>query len=186
MPCHWQGIRRARPLCQLATITTSTFFSLSLLLLVGRFFAPLSLNSQAEPSSMFFSLSLSRASYSRRFSMSRRRAKGWPRRRSKSIEQKLNDWERAPRGRLIVHSNNNRNCVRACSPARPERGKEVSGREDDWHGGGRMDGNRGRVESRLFVLTSSLGGCSSTSGLRHEHTRPLLYTPPLGATLTSY
>lgn len=50
----------------------------------------------------------------------RRGAKGWPRRRSKSIEQKLNDWERAPRGRLIVHSNNNRNCV----TGRPERGKE--------------------------------------------------------------
>jgi hypothetical protein len=33
----------------------------------------------------------------------------------KSIEQKLNDWG-AFRGRLIVHSNNNRNCVTYRAP----------------------------------------------------------------------
>lgn len=41
----------------------------------------------------------------------------------KSIEQKLNDWG-ASRGRLIVHSNNNRNCVTRRAPGGRRRTKE--------------------------------------------------------------
>lgn len=57
--------------------------------------------------------------------------KGWPLvlarsclcRVQKSIEQKLNDWG-ASRGRLIVHSNNNRNCVTRRAPGGRRRTKE--------------------------------------------------------------
>ena len=51
--------------------------------------------------------------------------------------------------------------------------------QDDW--GTLVAGWMGtKAESNrdFFVLTSFARGLLATSGLRHEHTRPLLYTPP--------